>query len=128
MPHQAWSLPQLATCNKGEIEGVILNMGIIQLNDLQDYWSTDDSTNIPFFCSVFSHDHIFQIFRALHIGDLDSTTKHTKIQPFLDQICPSFEAVFVPGQQIAIESVITFKGRVSFQQSLKGKPNPWGIK
>ena len=106
---------------------VILNMGIIQLSDLKDYWSTDDSTNLPFFRLVFSSDHFFQIFGALHVGDLDS--KHAKIQPFLDQICPSFEVAFTPGQQIAInEYVITFKGWVSFRQYLKGKPNPWGIK
>ena len=108
---------------------VILNMGIIQLNDLKDYWSTDDSTNLPFFRSVFSRDRFFQIFGALHVGDLEGTTKQGKIQPFLDKICPSFETAFTPGQQIAIdESVITFKGRVSFRQYLKGKPNPWGIK
>ena len=108
---------------------VILNMGIIQLNDLKDYWSTDDSTNLPFFRSVFSRDRFFQIFGALHVRDLEGTTKQGKIQPFLDKTCPSFEAAFTPGQQIAInESVITFKGQVSFRQYLKGKPNPWGIK
>ena len=63
------------------------------------------------------------------MGEIDGTTKRGKIQPFLDRICPSFEAAFTPGQQISIdEFVITFKGRVSFQQYLKGKPNPWGIK
>ena len=44
-------------------------------------------------------------------------------------ICSSFEAAFTPGQQIPIdESIITFKGQVSFRQYLKGKSNPWGIK
>ena len=108
---------------------VILNMGIVQLSDLKDYWSTDDTTNLPFFHSIFSRDRFFQIFGALHVGDIDSTTKWGKIQPFLDLICPSFEAAFTPDQQVAIdESVISFKGRVSFRQYLKGKPNPWGIK
>ena len=77
---------------------VILNMGIIQLNDLKDYWSTDDSTNLPFFRSVFSRDRFFQIFGALHVGDLEGTMKQGKIQPFLDKICPSFETAFTPGQ------------------------------
>ena len=108
---------------------VVLNMGIIQLSDLKDYWSTDDTTNLPFFRSVFSRDRFFQIFGALHVGDIDGSTKRGKIQPFLDRICPSFAAAFTPGQQIAIdESVISFKGRVSFRQYLKGKPHPWGLK
>lgn len=107
----------------------ILNMGIIQLTNLKDYWSTDETTNLPFFRSVFRRDRFFQIFGMLYVGDPDSTDKRGKIQPFLDRLCPVFEAAFTPSKQIAIdESVITFKGRVSFRQYLKGKPHPWGIK
>ena len=108
---------------------VILNMGIIQMNNLKDYWSTDETTNLPFFRSVFSRDRLFQIFGSLHAGDPDDTTKKGKIQPLLDRLSGSFEAAFLPSKQIAVdESVISFKGRVSFKQYLKGKPNPWGIK
>ena len=107
---------------------VILNV-VIQLSDLKDYWATNDMTNLPFFQSAFSHDRFFQIFGALLVGDIDSTTKSGKIQPFLDRICPSFEAAFTLDQQIAIdESVISFMGRVSFRQYLKGKLNPWAMK
>ena len=108
---------------------VILNMGIIQLTNLKDYWSTDDTTDFPFFRSVFSRDHFFQIFGMLYVGDPDGSTRLDKIQPFIDRLCPVFESVFTPSQQIAIdESVISFKGRVSFRQYLKGKPHPWGMK
>ena len=61
---------------------VILNMGIIQLNDLKNCWSTDDSTNLPFFRWAFSRDHFFQVLGALHVRDLEGTTKQGKIQPF----------------------------------------------
>ena len=108
---------------------VVLNMGIVQLTNLKDYWSTDDITNFPFFRSVFSRDRFFQIFGMLYVGDPDGTTKRSKIQPLLDRLCPVFEATFTPDRQIAVdESVINFKGRVSFRQYLKGKPHPWGIK
>ena len=108
---------------------VILNMGIIQLNNLKDYWATDCTTNLPFIRSVFSRDRFFQIFGALHVGELDGTTKRSKIQPLLDQLRPAIESAYTPGQEIALdESVISFRGRVSFRQYLKGKPNPWGIK
>ena len=33
---------------------VILNMGIVQLGNLKDYWCTSDTTDLPFFQSVFS--------------------------------------------------------------------------
>ena len=74
---------------RAEMKGflaIILNMGIIQLGDLKDYWSTDNTTNLPFLQSVFSHDRFFQIFGALHVGEIDSTTKRGKIQPFLDYL------------------------------------------
>ena len=106
-----------------------LNIGIIQLQDLKDYWSTHHTTNLSFFRSVFSRDRFFQIFGALYVGDPDSTTKKGKIQPFIDRLCAAFEAAHTPDRHIAIdESVISFKGRVSFRQYLKGKPHPWGIK
>ena len=96
---------------------MILNMGIIQLQDMKDYWSTHHTTNLSFFQSVFSRDRFFQIFGALYVGDPDSTTKKGKIQPFIDRLCAAFEAAHTPDRHIAIdESVISFKGRVSFPQ------------
>ena len=84
---------------------VILNMGIIQMSDIKDYWSTSETTNLI----SLLHDRFLQIFGALHVGDIDGNTRRGKIQPFLDLICPSFEAAYTPGRQIAIdESVISF--------------------
>ena len=108
---------------------VILNMGIVQLSNIKDYWSTHEMLNFPFFRMVFSRDRFLQIFGMLHVGDATATTRCAKIQPLLDRLCSSFEAAFTPAQQVAIdESMIAFKGRVSFRQYLRGKPNPWGIK
>ena len=98
------------TVMKGFI-AVILNMGIVQLTNLKDYWSTDDTTNFPFFRSVFSRDRFFQTFGMLHVGDPDSTTKRDKIQPFLDRLCLVFENAYMPSQEIVVdESVASFRG------------------
>ncbi len=109
--------------------GTILNMGIIQLPNLKDYWTKSNITNLPFFRSVFTRNRFFQIFGTLHAGDIDSTVRRQKIQPLLDILCPRFMEVYTPDQHVAIdESVISFRGRIGFLQYLKGKPNPWGIK
>lgn len=117
---------------KEEIMGmlsIVLNMGVIQLFNLKNYWSTVDTTNFPFFRSVFSRDKFFQIFGTLYVGNPESTTKKEKIQPLLDRLMHSFAAAFIPHKQISVdEAVISFKGRVAFKQYLKGKPTPWGIK
>ena len=109
--------------------GVILNIGIIQLSCLKDYWNTDDLTDMPFFRSVFSRDRFFQNFGMLHVGKINSQCKSDKIQPFIDILTQSFQRAFTPAQKIAIdESMIAFTGRVSFRQYIKGKPTPYGIK
>ena len=109
--------------------GTVLNMGIIQLPDLKDYWAKNNTANLPFFCLVFPQNRFFQIFGTLHADDIDSTIRRQKIQPLLDLLCPQFESVYTPGQHIAIdESVISLRERVGFLQYLKGKPNPWSIK
>ena len=108
--------------------GVILQMRLVQLSDIKDYWSTHTTLNFPLFRSIFSRDRFLQIFWMLHVGDSSSTTIQGKIQPFLDRIIPLFQQCLTPRHQISIdEAMIAFRGRI-FRQCISGKPEPWGIK
>ena len=60
--------------------GLIINMGLTKLSDIKDYWSTHLTLNLPFFRSVFSRDRFLQIYWMLHVGDIPSTTKRSKIR------------------------------------------------
>ena len=52
-----------------------------------------------------------------------------KIRPFIDTILTKFKAAYIPFQNISIdESIIGFKGRLSFIQYMPKKPHKWGIK
>ena len=53
-------------------------MRILKITDLKDYWSTDVTTNLPFFCSVFSRNRFIQIYGMLHAGNIDGRTKKEK--------------------------------------------------
>ena len=109
--------------------GVIIQMGLVQLSDIKDYWSTHITLSLPFYRSVFSRDRFLQIFWMLHVGETPSPTKRSKIQPFLDMMIPLFQLHRTPSREVAVdESMIAFRGRVSFRQYVKGKPQPWGIK
>ena len=109
--------------------GVILNMGLVQLPRMKDYWATHETLNLQFFQRVFSRDRFLQIFWMLHVGDIDGSTRRSKIQPLLDMVIPTICQYFVPGKAVAVdEAMITYRGRVSFRQYVKGKPHPWGIK
>ena len=52
-----------------------------------------------------------------------------KIKQFLDQIIQLFQDVYSPLKHISIdESIIGFKGRLSWIQYMLKKPTKWGIK
>ena len=89
--------------------GVIIQMGMAQLSDIKDYWSTHITLNFPFFRSVFSRDRFLQIFWMLHVGETHSTTKHSKIQPFLNLLIPLFQQHLNPARELSIdEAMIAF--------------------
>jgi hypothetical protein len=47
---------------------VIINMGIIELPNMKDYWSQEWSYHVPFFSYVFSRDRFMQIFWMLQLS------------------------------------------------------------
>ena len=63
--------------------GLILQMGLTQLSDIKDYWSTHVTLNLPFFRTVFSRDRFFQIFWMLHVGETPSQAKSSHLLTYL---------------------------------------------
>lgn len=85
---------------------LILNMGIIQLPEIEDYWKTSWTSEIPFYGRVMSRDRFEQIFWMLHVSH--STT---------------------PAQNVAVdETMVGFRGRFGARQYMPQKPTKWGIK
>lgn len=80
-----------------------------------------------------ARDRFLQILRYLHFADNTlaprADSADYKIQPFLDLIVPSFQQVYKPTRQLAIdETLIKFKGKVHSRQFLPIKPGRFGIK
>ena len=52
-----------------------------------------------------------------------------KIRPLLYLIVTAFKSAYIPGKNIAVdESLIEFKGRLSWIQYMLKNPTKWGIK
>ena len=52
-----------------------------------------------------------------------------KLRPLLEYLIPRFQNVFTPNREIAVdESMIGYKGRLSFLQYMPKKPKKWGMK
>ena len=77
------------------------------------------------------------ILRFLHLNDSQTQPqrgepgfdKLFKIRPLLDLLLPSFKDSYTPTQFLSIdESMVSFKGRLSFLQYLPKKSHKWGMK
>lgn len=112
-----------------------MNFGILLelLSIWVRYWSVKDNSRIPFFSNIFTRKRFNQIFWMLHLKTFDSAKNDikTRIQPasnFLEYINPRFSDYFIPGENICVdESVIKFKGKISFITYNPNKPTKWGI-
>nr|XP_034194964.1 piggyBac transposable element-derived protein 4-like [Osmia lignaria] len=114
--------------------GIILLMGTMPLPSLKDYWTTDKKCRIPYFAEIFRRDRFLQVFWMLHtneniVGTQNMATRTQKISNFLDYIDSKCRENFVPGAELSVdESIVKFKGRISFITYNPQKPTKWGIR
>ena len=112
--------------------GVIINMGLIQLPNLEAYWKTSWTAHIPFFGQVFPRNRFEQIFWMLHVSREDPANpgkKINKVKDILDLLIPNFQRSFYPDRNISVdETMVGFRGRFAAKQYMPAKPIKYGIK
>lgn len=115
--------------------GLLLHMGTIRLNRLNDYWKTHQLFNIPVFRSKMSRDRFLVILRCLHFSK--NPEEHQpipadrlfKIRPLVDYFNNKMNEIYYPGKNICIdESMVLWRGRLFFRQYIKNKRHKYGIK
>ena len=112
------------------VMAIIINMGIMSIPDLEAYWKTSWECYIPFFHDVMSRNRFQEIFWNLHIPQpAQSSARVDKVRLFLDHLQQKSQEAFNPGQEVAVdETIVGFRGRVSFIQYCPMKPNKYGLK
>ena len=111
--------------------GIIINMGIINLPEISDYWKLSWESNIPFFSRVMPRNRFQDIFYGLHVSHSEAitVTKLDKLKMFLTKLVPKFRQHYSPSRHISIdETMIGFRGRFGSRQYMPQKPTKWGIK
>lgn len=111
--------------------GIIMWMGLDQKPSIADYWSSN-----PIYAgktSDFMPRNRFELLlRYVHFADnetANSKDKMYKIRFIMDYLNDKFSKMFIPGKQICIdETMMAFKGRLSFKQYISNKRHKWGIK
>lgn len=108
----------------------IMLMGLVGKNSLKKYWTNNPVIETPFFKVLFSQDRFLLLLRALHFSDNDMTTdKLCKIRNLLDPLKTIFKTTFYPFQNLCIdESLVLWKGRLSFKIYIPSKRHRFGIK
>lgn len=110
---------------------VQIMMGIIHKPKISDYWETDPLFQTPGFTKVMPRDKYSHILSNIHFtSDPDSKAdKIGKLRGPLEYLIEKFQTVYVPGEHIAIdESLVAFKGRLSFKQYNRNKSSKFGVK
>ncbi|KAL6417032.1 hypothetical protein ACFW04_014740 [Cataglyphis niger] len=98
---------------------------------LSEYWSRDKLLKSDIFTDIMSRDRYLTILQKLHFVNHNekSSDRLHKISSVCNKLQKSFKDSFSPFQNLCIdESLLLFKGRLSFKQYIPSKRSRFGIK
>lgn len=121
--------------NRDEIRkffGIVMYMGLIIYPTIEDYWSTHPLFKNNILPQIMSRNRFQLLLRCIHFADntlAKDADKTHKFREILDMLQRKFCAEYIPGETVAIdETMVPFRGRLSFLQYVPGKGHKYGIK
>ena len=116
---------------------VITAMGLVQQEDLQDYWSLDDVIQTPFFPATMSRDFFLNILSFFHLADnhnfiprgQEGYNPLHKLGTVYSDVLDTFSRLYYPSQNLCIdEAMIPYRGKIHMRVYAKDKPCRYGLK
>jgi hypothetical protein len=98
---------------------------------LAEYWSKDKLLRSDIFGELMTRDRYFQLLQMLYFTDDVGHTSDRlyKIRNVVEILRKAFNESFQPYQRLCVdESLLLYKGRLSFKQYIPSKRNRFGIK
>jgi len=108
-----------------------LLMAINTKPKLKQYWSTDEVLNTPIYSQLFSRNRYLSLLRNLHFTNNEDNNENRlrKVDKVIENLKEKFAQAFIPFQNLCIdESLLLWKGKLSFKQYIPSKRNRFGIK
>ena len=114
---------------------LIITMGIVSLPSIPSYWHTSWPFLNDGFRKVMSCDRFLLLLKFLHLSDNEMYISYGqaghdclyKIRLIITHFNGQFKSSYTPNQNCSVdESIISYKGRLSFLQYLPKKPHKWG--
>ena len=124
----------------GEVKAflaMIIAMGLVNQENIQDYWSTDEVLSTPFFPQMMARDKFMNILTFFHLCDNDNYIPRgqagynpvNKLGTVYSVVTENFSSVWKPGKNVCIdEGMIPFRGKVHFKVYNPDKPDKYGVK
>ena len=116
---------------------LVITMGVVNYPSLHHYWSRAWPFHTSTFSSIMSRDRFLLLLKFLHLANNTEQVPRGqpghdrlyKLRAFSSAMIRRFKACYRTHREIAIdESMIGFKGRLSFLQYMPKKPTKWGMK
>ncbi|XP_043494109.1 piggyBac transposable element-derived protein 4-like [Polistes fuscatus] len=107
-------------------------MGDVKKSSVQMYWSKRSVIETPIFRQTMPYRRFLQISRFLHFANnkvVNRSDKLSKIKPVINYLNQKFQEIYTMQENITIdESLIKFKGRLSYKQYNPSERARFGIK
>jgi hypothetical protein len=111
---------------------LVILMSQMRNSRFQLYWSKNRCLETPIFHETMSRERFTLISRFLHFMDDEEADQHDKlkkIRPIIEHFSSKFFQLYSPYQDIALdESLMKFRGRLSYVQCNRSKRARFGIK
>ena len=138
--HQGDGPPPTWTTTVDEVKafiGFAILMGINELPEIRDYWSTNDQLHYFPVASRIPRKRFMELSTYLHFANNENIVARgqpeydrlAKVRPVITALQKSFLEAYKPHRENAIDkAMIKFKGRSSLKQHLPMKPIKRGFK
>ncbi|KAL5510009.1 hypothetical protein EMCRGX_G005473 [Ephydatia muelleri] len=116
---------------------LVIGMGIVNMPDMQQYWSTSWPFTSTNFSSIMSRDRFLLLLKFLHLANNTRMAAKGqrgydtlfKVRHLLTTLIARYKDSYRMKKEVSVdESIIAYKGRLSFLQYMPKKPHKWGMK
>ena len=112
-------------------------MGLIKIDDLDNYWTTDTAYSLPMARTVMTRDRFVLILGFLYVADNaeqlpKDDPEHDplfKIRKFAESLMQNFQQAYLPGKNVTIDqAMVPWRGPLSVRATGNDKSANYGIK
>lgn len=112
--------------------GLLGWMGLVKVPELTNYWSRSELFSFSLPKTVMSRNRFELLLRFWHFANNEEAAPQErlhKIDKLLQLFIKKYQHAYTPGQKICIdETMIPWRGRLSFRQYIPNKRHRYGIK